>query len=81
MNKLLSFYLTILIPLVIIFTLIRLEYIYPAVISLLLYTLVYRPITDYKKLKASGLNDDLPYWKMFFVPYRIKYFKELYMMK
>ena len=80
MKNIKIYYIAILLPLIILFTLRKLEIITwdSSLISFLIYVFVYRTYTDGKRLldKKIILKKDL--WKILIPGTRIEYFKELY---
>ncbi|MGV8945022.1 MAG: hypothetical protein ACOH1N_01215 [Lutibacter sp.] len=80
MKNIKIYYIAILLPLIILFTLRKFEIITwdSSLISFLIYVFVYRTYTDGKRLldKKIILKKDL--WKILIPGTRIEYFKELY---
>ena len=80
MKNIKTYYIAILLPLIILFTLRKFEIITwdSSLISFLIYVFVYRTYTDGKRLldKKIILKKDL--WKILIPGTRIEYFKELY---
>ncbi len=77
MKNLAVYYLEVLFPFIIILILFKSDYSFVAVISLLIYAALYRPLIDYQRLKSKGVVNE-SFWKLYIPLFRIKYFKQLY---
>ena len=79
MKNILIYYLTIILPLLIIIT-IGLNLNYPLLFAtlLILYWIPYRVITDGLRLESKGLITRKEMWKLIIPGYRIDHIKELY---
>jgi len=79
--KLISYYLQIILPLVILFWAATLNYSAVFAIGALFYALIYRPLVDGNRLLQLGLVERKEWWKLFIPFYlniHVKYFYELY---
>jgi len=83
MKNLLVYYLSITIPLLVIFLLLKLQYINSMTFAILmvLWALIYRPITDGTRLIKKGIIQKSEFWKLFIPFRRNEWFKELYFRK
>ena len=80
MKNSLIYYLTIFIPLLVLYVLIKSDSIEPSIFVLLIlfYALVYRGISDYYRLISRNAIEKREFWKLLIPGSRIKYFKQLY---
>jgi len=78
--RLLFYYLKIILPLVILFTLLHLELItgFPFLFLLIFYVFVYRTYVDAKKLVDQNVIPKKDMWKLVIPFRRVRYFKQLY---
>ncbi len=76
--KLFAFYLQILLPLPLLVFICKLDSATVFCASLMVYALIYRPLTDAKRLADIGAIKRNEKWKLFIPFYRLNYFYELY---
>jgi len=83
MKNLLVYYLSITIPLLVIFLLLKFQYINSMTFAILmvLWALIYRPITDGIRLIEKGIIQKNEIWKLFIPFWRNNWFRELYFKK
>ena len=78
MKKLLLFYFLIIIPIPVIYAVYKIEVPVLALILILLYVLIYRPIIHGLRLQELGIIDKKEFWFLFSPFYSVKYFTNLY---
>jgi hypothetical protein len=78
MKNLFIYYLVIIIPLILIFILLYLHYTMAFGICLIVYAIVFRPITDGLRLLAMGRIQKPDFGKLFIPFWSIKWFRSLY---
>ena len=80
MKNSIVYYLTIFIPLIILFYLLKSDKIDPTffLLYLFIYAFVYRIITDYFRLLSRHIIQKKDFWKLFIPGARYKYFFSLY---
>jgi len=83
MKNLLVYYLSITIPLLGIFLLLKFQFINSMTFAILmvLWALIYRPITDGIRLIEKGIIQKNEIWKLFIPFWRNNWFRELYFKK
>jgi hypothetical protein len=78
MKNLLTYYLFILLPIPFIIYESRYNDSNVFIISILTYTIIYRPVIDGLRLYSKGVFKISDFWKLFVPFYRFKIFKTLY---
>jgi hypothetical protein len=83
MKNLVTYYLLIVSPLVILFFLNKNNYITSGIfaISILFYAVIYRTYVDGKRLSKKGIIKNTEIWKLIIPGKRVQYFGDLYFKK
>lgn len=72
------FYLIIVLPLVLLLYLAVEGYSMGFAIGIIVYALIYRPLTDYFRLKSKRNKEDVPLARFFIPFYSIRWFREIH---